>query len=172
MAAPLPGKGFDVLVVDDDETIRNAVRMLFQDAGYTVSVAPDAAQALNVLRGQPGPHVVILDHLLPLYDGDVLVRAILTDAALSERTRFVYLTAVAPSLPMVALHTLHQHGIPLVEKPFDTENLLAVVERVGAAFPPPDPSNWIDQPGQERDIKLQGVTASGAAITEDDNSAT
>ncbi|MEO7002642.1 MAG: response regulator [Ktedonobacterales bacterium] len=123
---------FDILVVDDDEPIRSALLALFEDAGYMATGAPDAAKALNVLHERQIPYVVVLDHLLPMFDGDALIRAIRTEPGLAVRTRVVYLTAVAHALPTNVVQLLHDQSIPVVHKPFDTEDLLAVVERVGS----------------------------------------
>ena len=126
---------FGILVVDDDEPIRNTLLDLFEDTGYAVTGAPDAAQALNILHGSPAPRVVVLDHLMPMLDGDALIRAIRAEADLAARTRIVYLTAVAHALPANVVQLLHDLSIPVVHKPFDTGELLAVVERVGAELP-------------------------------------
>ena len=126
------GATFSILVVDDDEPIRNTLLDLFEDTGYSVIGAPDAAQALNVLHDSPAPRVVVLDHLMPMLDGDALIRAISAEADLAARTHVVYLTAVAHALPANVVQLLHDQAIPVVHKPFDTEELLAVVERVGA----------------------------------------
>ncbi len=59
-----------VLVIEDDEDIRDVVQIILEDAGYTVTVAPDGAAALAVL-GQAVvlPNLILLDVRMPLLDG-------------------------------------------------------------------------------------------------------
>ena len=57
-----------VLVVDDDEAIREAVAIALSSAGYEVLSAPDGAAALEVLATSR-PAVILLDMLMPIMDG-------------------------------------------------------------------------------------------------------
>ena len=57
-----------VLVVDDDEGIREFVAMALSSAGYDVMSAPDGAAALELLATSQ-PAVILLDMLMPKVDG-------------------------------------------------------------------------------------------------------
>lgn len=57
-----------ILVVDDEDAIVQFVRDALEDDGYTVLVAFDGAQALDVARAQP-LDLIILDIMLPRRDG-------------------------------------------------------------------------------------------------------
>ncbi|HKO24275.1 MAG TPA: response regulator [Chloroflexota bacterium] len=57
-----------VLVVDDDEGIREFVAMALSSAGYDVMSAPDGAAALDLLATSQ-PDVILLDMLMPKVDG-------------------------------------------------------------------------------------------------------
>ena len=57
-----------MLVVDDDDRIRAAVRLALEDRGYQVREAGDGETALNEVRAEP-PDVVVLDVMLPGMDG-------------------------------------------------------------------------------------------------------
>jgi len=52
--------GVRVLVVDDDESIREFIVGVLEDEGYTVAAAPDGLAALDRAAAQP-PDVILLD---------------------------------------------------------------------------------------------------------------
>jgi CheY-like chemotaxis protein len=57
-----------VLVVDDDEAIRETVRDVLSDEGYRVLVAENGAKALELLE-KAHPAVVLLDLMMPIMSG-------------------------------------------------------------------------------------------------------
>jgi CheY-like chemotaxis protein len=57
-----------VLVVDDDEGIREFVSVALHEEGYRVLLAPDGLAALNLLRDDP-PGLILLDLWMPELDG-------------------------------------------------------------------------------------------------------
>jgi two-component system response regulator MprA len=57
-----------VLVVDDDEALRNALGRALRLEGYAVEAAADGAEAVNLL-GTVRPDLVVLDVLMPVLDG-------------------------------------------------------------------------------------------------------
>ncbi len=58
-----------VLVIDDDESIRNLLRLILQNAGWHCTTVSSGQAALNWLREQPAPAAVVLDMLMPGMDG-------------------------------------------------------------------------------------------------------
>lgn len=65
--APCPGS---LLIVDDDEEIRSALRHVLEDEGWTVQVAADGEAALEALRARPGEiALVLVDLLMPRLGG-------------------------------------------------------------------------------------------------------
>ena len=60
--------GRRVLVVDDEEDVRQFVRFILEDAGYVVDCAADGQQALrSIAAGRPD--LVVLDLMMPEMDG-------------------------------------------------------------------------------------------------------
>ena len=57
-----------ILVVEDEENIRQNIADYFTDQGYAVLEAADGEQALDVFEAQK-PDLIILDLMLPKIDG-------------------------------------------------------------------------------------------------------
>jgi signal transduction histidine kinase len=110
-AAP---RGASVLVVEDNDALRELVVETLRDAGYRVIEAHDGRSALNLFsRQSPPPDLVISDVMMPRLDGFALSAEIL---ARSPATRVLlmsgYTGADGPS------------GAPLLVKPFTPDELL------------------------------------------------
>jgi len=116
-----------VLVVDDDEPTRQAVRMLLEDAGYTVLEAQDGLVALEMLRQQSAPCIVVLDLVMPRLDGAGVIRAVALNRKLRRRTAIILLTARRVSLQLTFSRMLTALATPVILKPFDIDTLLEAV---------------------------------------------
>ncbi|MFF3247257.1 two-component system response regulator CseB [Streptomyces sp. NPDC002870] len=73
----MPGSAIEahLLLVEDDEVIRNTVRMLLDRYGFTVSTAADGLTGLELFR-ERRPDLLLLDVMLPELDGIGLCRRI------------------------------------------------------------------------------------------------
>lgn len=116
-----------VLVVDDDEATRQAERMLLEDAGYVVFEAADGVLALEWLRQQSAPCVVVLDMVMPRLDGAGVIRAVALNRKLRRRTAIILLTARRLSLQLTFSRMLTALATPVILKPFDIDTLLEAV---------------------------------------------
>ena len=58
-----------ILVVDDDDDIRQVLAMVLDEAGFRVVTAANGREALERLRGDPRPDVILLDLMMPEMDG-------------------------------------------------------------------------------------------------------
>jgi len=57
-----------ILVVEDDDDIRDSLKELLEEEGYRVDTAANGEQALNRLRGE-APQLILLDLMMPVMDG-------------------------------------------------------------------------------------------------------
>ena len=105
-----------VLVVEDDDDTRGALIELLESEGYSVRAVADGASALAALRVERF-RLMVMDLLLPDMDGYELRRRQLADPALA-RVSVIVLTADSSA---------RLDGVPIVRKPFDIDDLLAVV---------------------------------------------
>src|SRR4051794_7207155 len=72
-----------VLVVEDDDDIRDCVQDLLEGAGYEVIPACNGKQALDYLHAAPAPALILLDLMMPLVSGWEFLREVKRDARLS-----------------------------------------------------------------------------------------
>jgi DNA-binding response OmpR family regulator len=71
----MAGRTKTILIVDDEPTVANTVRMLLESAGYRTIVAHDGQDAARLI-GEAGPDAVLLDVILPRMDGvEVAIQA-------------------------------------------------------------------------------------------------
>ena len=81
-----------ILVVDDDESMRELLRMHLAAAGYEVSTAPDAISAgYQVLKN--APDLILSDVNMPHMDGFEFVAALKSDTSLPD-IPVIFLTSV------------------------------------------------------------------------------
>jgi diguanylate cyclase (GGDEF)-like protein len=116
-----------VLVVDDDQAIREVVVAALGDAGYECETASDGVDALRIAR-RIVPDAIILDILMPRMSGDEVHEALRRDPV----TRYlpvIFLSAQGESHHKV--RRLLNGADDYVSKPFDTDELAA---RVTAAI--------------------------------------
>jgi DNA-binding response OmpR family regulator len=122
-----------ILLVDDEATLRSALRRFFSRRGWTVVEAADGefARALLLDGEVPGGgfDAIISDMRMPRVSGmelHMLVDAV--DASIAQR--FIFSSGDAGDTDSAAY--LSRTGCPVVSKPFELTNLLALVERVAA----------------------------------------
>jgi CheY-like chemotaxis protein len=58
-----------ILVVEDDEDVRESLAAILEDAGHVVTTAADGNKALELLRGGLRPRLILLDLMMPVLDG-------------------------------------------------------------------------------------------------------
>lgn len=121
----------NVLIVDDDEAIRDTLRFALEDSGYVVSEASDGLSALKQLRVAPGRCVVLLDLMMPGLDGAGVLGAVAGDQRLATRHAYILVTANTRTLTLAFVNLLSSLSVPIINKPFDVDTLLEVVS--GAA---------------------------------------
>jgi two-component system chemotaxis response regulator CheY len=110
-----------VLVVDDDEAIRDAVRDVLENEGIPVETATDGADALDKVRRRQ--HLlVLLDMRMPVMDGWQFATA-LRDQGLE--LPLLVMTAAADARRWAA----EIGAIGVVPKPFGITELVATVRR-------------------------------------------
>jgi CheY-like chemotaxis protein len=73
-----------VLVVEDDDDLRDNLEFLLRRKGYSVSGAANGRVALDVLAAGEPPCVILLDLMMPVMDGWELRTRLLADPRLGS----------------------------------------------------------------------------------------
>ena len=115
----------NILVVDDDEVMRSAIKRVLENNGYSVKLAEDGVQ-LSIVLETLEPDLILLDVNLPWVDGNELCHLI-------RSHQFLHATPVV----MISAHKSPediQKGIAagaldFIPKPFDIDHLLSVVNK-------------------------------------------
>jgi CheY-like chemotaxis protein len=119
-----------LLIVDDNEGIRASIRILFEDAGYTIFEASNGNEALVLLRESAEPLVVLLDVRMPELTGEELLRTILRDRQLRRRHTFILLSGVPHLSRSLRLQRmLRALAVEVVTKPFNIPALEQAIVR-------------------------------------------
>jgi DNA-binding response OmpR family regulator len=115
----------DILIVDDDPDIRQALQVRLRAHGYDVHCAQDGAGAISEARKHK-PDLIVLDLGLPVGDGFVVLDTLKTNLNLS-------------SIPVIVLsgrdrraneeRVLHAGARAFLPKPVQTNEFLAVIRQ-------------------------------------------
>jgi CheY-like chemotaxis protein len=119
-----------ILVVEDDDDVRNVLQELLAQEGYSTAGMPNGRVALDWLRSSSdAPSLILLDLMMPQMDGwEFLVRL---DQEETLRRIPVAIMSAHPSVR----NALDDPGAPLgsfflLPKPIDLKRLLAIIDTV------------------------------------------
>ena len=113
----------NILVVDDEAMIREAVASYLESQGYQVFRAENGEEALNILKREP-ISLVILDLMLPDLPGEeVCVR-------IRKQSRVPIIMLTAKNVEYDMIHGLDLGADDYITKPFSLKNLSARVQAV------------------------------------------
>ena len=105
-----------ILVVDDDDDVRDAVADLLRDEGFHVETAENGRVALDLLRTDSAA-LIFLDLEMPEINGDAFIRIARDDQRLA-------------AIPIVVITASRTHSLPtgvrVVHKPCSAEDLIEI----------------------------------------------
>jgi CheY-like chemotaxis protein len=114
-----------ILVVDDNDALRENLVEALELEGYRVEAVASGAAALAALASDPLPGVVLVDMLMPGMSGPDLVAALRRDPRLAH-LKVALVTGLTPAREALPVDAV-------LAKPFGVADLLGVVERLLAA---------------------------------------
>jgi CheY-like chemotaxis protein len=144
----------EVLVVEDEDAIREVLRDLLEGAGYVVQGARDGPDALAILRASERGLLVLLDNLLPGLNGAEVLAALDGDGSINgggdadasasagqnhtgmTRHTWVVITASPQKITPKMAAQLQRMGAPIITKPFDLTTLMAAVDQAALRLTP------------------------------------
>ena len=112
-----------IVVVDDDEAIRDSCRQTLERCGYRVATAADGFSAMKAIHAN-APDLVILDLKMPGVDGTELLRRIKAEHPTLDVVVITGYSSVGSAVECMRLG-----AYDYLPKPFDTDTLRLVVRR-------------------------------------------
>jgi two-component system cell cycle sensor histidine kinase/response regulator CckA len=122
----LPAGDETILLVEDDERVRDLTRRILQDQGYTVLEARDGQEALAVSAAHPGDiHLLLTDIVMPGMSGRVVAERL---SQTRPRLKVLFTSGYTDD------ETILRHGVPLtdvalLQKPFGAAALTGKVRQ-------------------------------------------
>lgn len=118
--SPQLPEGLTLLVVEDDDDIRELAVSIFEQYGAQVHQARHGREALDVLQRTPAITLLFTDLHMPVMAGDVLIREALK---LRPQLKIVATTGYASAAQLA-------RQLPLVRKPYRISDLVTTFRRV------------------------------------------
>ena len=112
-----------VLIVDDDEDIRETVQLALQMENHSTALAADGSEALDWLGRHRPPCLILLDLMMPFVDGWQVIDRLRQDDRLA-RVPIVVITAFNRDLGSAA-------ELPILRKPVELGDLLNITNSYG-----------------------------------------
>lgn len=128
MSKPAAGQRDCVLVVDDDEGIRESLREVVEMIGCSVLLAKNGAEALTLLA-ETRPCLIVVDLLMPVMSGAELLQVLRMRPELADLP-----LVVSTSAPEQA-----PQGVPVLPKPIDIAALWQRIRQSCQCGPPSVP---------------------------------
>jgi CheY-like chemotaxis protein len=117
--------GQPVLIVEDDEDIRECLTNVLQDEGFETLTARNGQEALEILRREgTSPVVILLDLMMPVMNGWEFRQRLDVDDSIAHAP-IIVMSALAPDDGL--------HSDAWLQKPLAVEQLLSTIARVANA---------------------------------------
>lgn len=122
----LPRGRETVLLVEDDDTLRNLTGEILQDLGYTVLPARDGLAALEVCEKHDGPvHLLLTDMVMPRMNGRELAECL---RSTRPETAVLFLSGYTDDA--VVREGMREAALAFLQKPFTAEALARKVREL------------------------------------------
>ncbi len=124
--AEVRGGAETVLLVEDDDGVREMTREILELLGYAVTEARDGAEALEVAARHAGPiHLLVTDTVMPRMNGPALAERL---ASIRPETRVLFMSGHTDDA--LLRHGVVERGEAFLAKPFAADTLGRKVRQV------------------------------------------
>jgi DNA-binding NtrC family response regulator len=113
-----------ILVVDDDEGVRENLAELFQDVGYSVVTAGNAPEAIEKLSARE-VDLLLTDYRMPGPNGVELIESA---RRVKPRLKAILMTAFGDVF--TEIESVRRGAIGYVNKPFEADEITGLVSRI------------------------------------------
>ena len=118
-----------ILVVDDDDGIREVLRLFLTEEGFIVQTARDGGEAIEILQRESG-WLILLDLMMLGLDGRAVITYLRANPNLLTDNKVILMSATARGDR--DYRTLLAHASAELPKPFDLEQVLSLVHCLAA----------------------------------------
>lgn len=129
--AALPQSPCKILVVDDEEGVRDSLREFLEEQGYAIREAADGEEALAMTFTEK-PHLILLDLRLPKLDGYQVCQT-LKGNPITRNIPIIMITALSATPQKVK--GIEYGADDYITKPFDLEELVARIKMIRRRAP-------------------------------------
>ncbi len=112
-----------ILIIEDDQDIRDSLLELLEE-DYEVATAANGAEALDLLRNEPKPDLILLDLMMPVMDGFTFREEQLKNPDWAKIP-----VVVMSADGHVAAKQARASADAYLKKPVDIEDLLSVLKK-------------------------------------------
>lgn len=120
-------KSNSIVIVEDDPIVSRLLSTAFKQRGFDVTIAPDGRYAMEMIEKSASPMLVLLDIILPFYDGFEILNSIRANPNW-QNVPIIMLTSKTQEQTVVRAF---EHGADdYITKPFQIEELMARVRRL------------------------------------------
>lgn len=120
---------FGVLVVEDDDDVREALLLLLGAEGVHAVGATDGRDAIDRIKGGFHPSLILLDLMMPVMDGERFLRERIRDPELA-----VIPVVVISALPRTRVDPVELHVDEMITKPVNPSRVLDAVRQYRLAL--------------------------------------
>jgi chemosensory pili system protein ChpA (sensor histidine kinase/response regulator) len=117
--------GAAVLVVEDDDDIRDVLQEVLTAEGFRVDVAKDGLDALGKLETGAPPPVILLDMMMPTMDGETFLKTLRGRPELAAAP-----VIVISGNPVARERARKLEAAACLVKPFEMDELLGMVRKL------------------------------------------
>lgn len=115
-----------IMVIEDDEALREVFNKVLSDLGYKVTVAANGKEAISLVRDRNvRPDIIITDVLMPGMSGKEVVDQI---TKIHSCKKVIYMSGYTDNV--IAHHGILDRGIIFLQKPFTIKELVSKIEGV------------------------------------------
>ena len=120
-----------ILVVEDDPSLRNMLRLVFEMAGYEVAEAAHGQAALELLHGPELPDIVTTDLMMPVMDGQEFIERLRSE----PRTASIPIVVVSAAIDAATVFQGLERADAMMGKPFVPAKLVRLVKSLDVRAP-------------------------------------
>jgi CheY-like chemotaxis protein len=114
-----------ILIIEDDEDIRESLKELLEDEGYSVASSGNGREALEYLRSTTElPHLILLDLMMPVMDGYAFRAEQKSDETISKIPVIVMSADVRAEAKAAELQ-----AVEIARKPLGIKAILELIHR-------------------------------------------